>query len=158
VLGARVLPFLPEIMPIILAELELPEQSASSECQQSILILLAGLYERIPNFVASYVSRITRVITLGRVSEFAEAQGSLIEAITKNVPTEVCVEALTESWPAVDHDRSMLETFITILEQVIGEGSREDLSSSSRPLFDLFLNLFDIRSEDKLKPKVPYPL
>jgi hypothetical protein len=145
-------------MPIVLDELELPENSASPDCQQNIFILLTGLFERIPNFVGSYVARITRIITTGRFSEFIEVQDSLIEAITKNVPTEVCVEALTESWPSVEHDRYLLETFITILEQVIVEGSREDLSASSRLLFDLFLHLFDIRSEDKLKLKVPRPL
>lgn len=148
------LPFLPEIMPIILEELALPEESASIECQLNIFILLTGLYERIPNFVASYVARITKIIVTGQFSDMLEAQAALVQAITKNVDTEVCLEALTETWPIVEHDRYMLDTFITILERVIVESGREDLTSSSRLLFALFLNLFDIRSEDKLKPKV----
>jgi hypothetical protein len=141
-------------MPIILEELELPEESASIRCQLNIFILLTGLYERIPNFVASYVARIIKIIVSGRFSDILEAQAALVEAVTKNIDTEVCVEGLTETWPVVEHDRYMLDMFITILERVIVQGGREDLTSSSRLLFALFLNLFDIRSEDRLKPKV----
>jgi len=146
-------------MPIILEELTLPEESASSECQLNIFILLTGLYERIPNFVTSYVARITKVIVTGQFSDILEAQAALVQAITTNVDTEVCVEALTETWPIVlvEHNRYMLDTFITILERVIVVSGREDLTSSSRLLFALFLNLFDIRSEERLKLKVLHP-
>jgi len=92
----------------------------------------------------------------GQFSDILEAQAALVQAITTNVDTEVCVEALTETWPIVlvEHNRYMLDTFITILERVIVESGREDLTSSSRLLFALFLNLFDIRSEERLKLKV----
>jgi hypothetical protein len=44
--------------------------------------------------------------------------------------------------------------FIRTLELIIAEGSREDLTNSSKLLFELFLKIFDIRSEASLKPKV----
>jgi hypothetical protein len=40
------------------------------------------------------------------------------------------------------------------LASVIAAGSREDLTSSSKLLFGLFLKLFGIRGEVNLKPKV----
>lgn len=43
---------------------------------------------------------------------------------------------------------------VETLELVIAKGSREDLTSSSKILFELFLKIFDVRSEASLKPKV----
>jgi hypothetical protein len=48
----------------------------------------------------------------------------------------------------------MLETLTTVIELVIVAGNREDLTGSSQMMFELFLNLFDVRSEAVLKPKV----
>jgi hypothetical protein len=48
----------------------------------------------------------------------------------------------------------MLELSMEILDLVVMEGSREDLTGSSKLLFDLFLKLFDIRNEIELKSKV----
>jgi len=44
--------------------------------------------------------------------------------------------------------------FITMLEWIITAGTREELTGSSRLLFDLFLKIFDIRNNPSLKPKV----
>jgi hypothetical protein len=48
----------------------------------------------------------------------------------------------------------MVALSLSILGQVIAEGSREDLTGSSKPLFELFLKLFDLRNESPLRPKV----
>jgi hypothetical protein len=48
----------------------------------------------------------------------------------------------------------MLEILTTVVELVIAAGTREDLTGSSQMIFKLFLNLFDLRSENLLKPKV----
>jgi len=44
--------------------------------------------------------------------------------------------------------------FIVTSSWIIAKGSREDLTGSSKLLFELFLKLFDIRTENSLKPKV----
>ena len=44
--------------------------------------------------------------------------------------------------------------FIVTTGWIIDKGSREDLTSSSKILFDIFLKLFDIRNDTTLKPKV----
>ena len=48
--------------------------------------------------------------------------------------------------------------FIVTTGWIIAEGSREDLTGSSKLLFELFFKLFDIRNEASLKPKVCYRL
>jgi hypothetical protein len=47
--------------------------------------------------------------------------------------------------------------FIATTQWIIAEGSREDLTGSSKLLFELFFKLFDIRNESSLKPKVCDP-
>jgi len=155
VLAARVVPLLPDFMPTLLARLGAAESSDLSRI--SIMALLNALYERIPTFMTSYVSKIIHITVqaaeAGKSEEVVEGQQTLIQTVTQNSPTEVCVEALVESW-SLPHERKMLETLTSTLELVIEEGSREDLTASSKLLFDLFLKLFDVRNQTDLKPKV----
>jgi hypothetical protein len=119
--------------------------------------------------MASYVSRIIQIVLQGSVTgpnlpSLAEPRDALLRTLTENTSTDVCVEALVEAWFNTQHERpvyfvlmaltQMLELSMEILELVVMEGSREDLTGSSKLLFDLFLKLFDIRNEIELKPKV----
>jgi hypothetical protein len=119
--------------------------------------------------MSSYVSRIVHIVLQATItgtysSEYVKARDLLLQALTENTPTDVCVEALVEAWSSIPHEKTvchdirvlmqMFDLFITVLDLVIVEGSREDLTGSSTSLFDLFLKLFDIRNETALKPKV----
>jgi hypothetical protein len=58
----------------------------------------------------------------------------------------------------VPHHRRVLTVFTETLGGIIAAGTREDLTSSSKVFFDLFLKLFGIRGEVDLKPKVFVPV
>jgi hypothetical protein len=124
-----------------------------------MLEFLTGLYSRIPAFMTSYVSRIIQLVLEAykagdQADDLIEIRGVLIRSITDNVSTDVCVEALSACWLAVTHTRRTLEMFIVTTSWIVAEGTREDLTASSKLLFEFFLKLFDIRNKDLLKPKV----
>jgi hypothetical protein len=90
-------------------------------------------------------------------SDVIEARDDLLQRLTEYVPTEVCVERLSACWSTVPHTRRVLTIFTETLGGIIASGTREDLTSSSKMFFDLFLKLFGIRGEVDLKPKVSVP-
>ena len=78
----------------------------------SILKFITGLYERIPSFMTSYVDKIMPVIfvaysTGDQATDLFEARDVLIQTITQNVSTEVCVESLSSCWSSLEHKRKV---------------------------------------------------
>jgi hypothetical protein len=113
VLGPRILPFLPDVVPKLLEDLEVIERSGfipshltveaeADSYRVAVLHFLTELYERIPTFMTSYVAKIIHIAlqtaTTMRTSDLVEGRDGLIQAVTGNVTPEVCVEAVAESW------------------------------------------------------------
>ena len=76
----------------------------------NILKFITGLYERIPAFMTSYVDRILPVIlaaySMGeQATDLIEARDVLIQTITQNISTEMCVESLSSCWSGLEHKR-----------------------------------------------------
>lgn len=102
IIGPRILPFLPEIMPELLKQLEENETCAKldRELQHAVLSLLTGLYERVSSFMAPYVSNtIPKIVQLrSQEPSVSEGRDALIEAVTRTQGTDVCIEALSGCW------------------------------------------------------------
>jgi hypothetical protein len=78
----------------------------------SILKFITGLYERIPSFMTSYVEKIMSFMFVaysmgGQATDLFEAWDVLIQKITRNVSTEVCVESLSSCWSSLEHERKV---------------------------------------------------
>jgi hypothetical protein len=123
---------------------------------------ITRLYQRIPSFMIAYLPGVLRLVLSAYAkknesSDVIEARDDLLRTITENVPTDVCVEHLSACWSTVPHNKRVLTVFTETLGGIISAGTREDLTSSSKLSFDLFLKLFGIRGEVDLKPKVLFP-
>jgi hypothetical protein len=65
--------------------------------------------------MTSYVPKLIRIIfeAVGsgdQPSDLVEARDALIQAVTQNVSTEVCIESLLECWSSVKHTRKVHST------------------------------------------------
>lgn len=138
------------------------EDPPSTDVQISMIRLMTRLYQRIPSFMNAYLPGVLPLVLSAYAkkdesSDVIEARDDLLHRITENVPTDVCVERLSACWSTVLHTRRVLTIFTETFGGIIASGTREDLTSSSKMFFDLFLKLFGIRGELDLKPKVSVP-
>ena len=108
VIGPRILPFLPEIMPELLKQLEANETSVKRdrELQHAVLSLLTGLYERVSSFMGPYVSNsIPKIVQLrSQEPSVSEGRDALIEAVTRTQDTDICIEALSGCWTNIPRE------------------------------------------------------
>ena len=127
VLGAKIITFLPDIMPVALEKLKhidgivlhdlcLLKEDSISDIQLSILRFVTGLYKRIPTFMTTYVPQIMHSLLESYVvgdqhQDLVDARAVLIKSITQNVPTEVCVESLLACCSMVEHKRKVCSIF-----------------------------------------------
>jgi hypothetical protein len=45
--------------------------------------------------------------TRAQASEIVEARDALLQSITENINTDVCIEAILECWTQIPHDRKV---------------------------------------------------
>jgi hypothetical protein len=65
--------------------------------------------------MSSYVPKLIQIILAAvgggdQPSDLVEAQNMLIQVVTQNVSTEVCVESLSGCWLSVKHTRKVYST------------------------------------------------
>jgi hypothetical protein len=65
-----------------------------------------------PSFMTSYVYKIIPVVFIAystgeQAPDLLVARNILIQTITQNVSTEVCVESLSSCWPSLEHKRKV---------------------------------------------------
>jgi hypothetical protein len=59
-------------------------------------------------YVSRLVSLVLRATTTGtQNSEIVEARDALLQSITENINTDVCIEAISECWTQIPHDRKV---------------------------------------------------
>jgi hypothetical protein len=67
-----------------------------------MLQFLTGLYQRIPTFMSSYVSKTMEIVLQASVrdesSDLTHLRQVLLQVITQNIMTDICVESLLDSW------------------------------------------------------------
>lgn len=126
VLGARIVPFLPQIIPVILDKLKhldglaplallTHSESSHQDLEKSLLDFIAGLYERIPTFMTSYVNKVMQILLQAATSgdeafELMNSRAYLRTAVTQHMSTEVCIESLAPCWTTVPHKRKVFQT------------------------------------------------
>jgi hypothetical protein len=62
--------------------------------------------------MATYVSRVVILLiraaaTRNETAEIIEARDALLQSITENINTDVCIEAISECWTEIPHERKV---------------------------------------------------
>eukprot|EP00833_Pecoramyces_ruminatium_P000810 jgi/Orpsp1_1/1174842/evm.model.c7180000051637.1 len=168
-LGPRVVPLLPKFMPILLEKLEgtLEEEEEGNEngsnsskviFQLSAISSLEIIVQSIPQFISSYLKTILGCVLHPSLrseenemmKQIMEKDNSLIESMGINIPARVIVNNLIPMLAKCkEYGHISLEALFQMVEVMIVNIKREDLSSLQKAIFKFFQNAFEIRETVK---------
>ncbi|KAK9457998.1 hypothetical protein V1511DRAFT_491437 [Dipodascopsis uninucleata] len=157
-LGARMISYLPRIMPIVLSVLKTSISNGDELVIIATFTLLDSLLKRIPMFMASYVKDVFVLYFLSSTSSSVagyddplsveEARNILLDQILAKIETKQLILSLINSWDDVVDtcDNIAIELYLSTLHRSIEHGSRKAVLADSSRLFNFILIVFDARN------------
>ncbi|KAK9240970.1 hypothetical protein V1525DRAFT_368809 [Lipomyces kononenkoae] len=157
-LGARLLGYLPRVIPLILDILEKAIRDGQELVGIAVFAVIDSLIKRIPTFMASYITKILGLVFLSASADaqdaFADRQSVvdartvLLETVIAKIQTKPLLASLIVSWDDVvaKWDYAIIKLYLSTTTQVIERGTRKAIMSNASRLFDFFLTAFDSRN------------
>ncbi|KAK7207448.1 hypothetical protein BZA70DRAFT_271308 [Myxozyma melibiosi] len=157
-LGARILAYLPRIVPMVMTLLEKAIKDGKDLVIIGVFMLVDSFVKRIPMFMASYMTKILNLVFLSASKDaesatedsdaVGEARSSLLENVIAKVPTKQLLGALIGNWDSVlaKWDLAMIKLHLSTTAQVIEVGARKAITGDASKIFDFLLSGFDTRN------------
>ncbi|KAK9377487.1 uncharacterized protein V1513DRAFT_408819 [Lipomyces chichibuensis] len=157
-LGARMLGYLPRVVPIILDILEKAITIGQELVGIAVFAVIDSLIKRIPTFMGSYLTKILGLVFLsassGPQDAFAESQSIgdartvLLENVIAKIQTRPLLASLILNWDDViaRSDYAIIKFYLFTATQVIERGTRKAVMSDASKLFDFLLSAFNSRN------------
>ncbi|KAK9388887.1 hypothetical protein V1515DRAFT_384622 [Lipomyces mesembrius] len=157
-LGARLLGYLPRVVPIILDILKKAITNGQELVGIAVFAAIDSLIKRIPTFMGSYLTKILGLVFLSASTNaqhaFAEGQSIgdartvLLENVITKIQTKQLLASLILNWDDViaRSDYAIIKLYLFTATQVIERGTRKAIMSDASKLFDFLLCAFNSRN------------
>ncbi|KAK9479276.1 hypothetical protein V1514DRAFT_328929 [Lipomyces japonicus] len=158
-LGARLLAFLPRLVPAVLDILDSTIQSGNELSAIAVFTLIDSLIKRIPNFMNSYLVKIFGLVfasvttnktetAFEDATSVADARAVVLDNIVNKIQTKPLLAALISSWDDVtaNWDYEQIKLYIKTVASAIERGTRKAIMTDASKLFDFLLVAFNSRN------------
>lgn len=154
-LGAKSIPYLPKLAPVVINELK--QHTSDRQMSDALLQLVAIIFESLPKFVGPYLGEILEVIL-----EFDETMEQSFDLVSKIIVDVLPKKAVIESMLAlhstvIKNSKYSAENFFLILLQVEEKLSPDLVSKYYQKLFLIYLYSFEqseLWSTDRSREKI----
>lgn len=157
-LGPRIIRFLPQAVPLVVARYDNAVQGLSSDenaAIESVLVGCMGVYsalvKHLPSFISPYMAGIVNgllqatVVEFGPGTEVNRVWTTLTEDLTTHVPIKVVCEALSKSWSSsIQQSSKSIKAAFGIARSVCEKLKLKDAPAAHTVVFDFFTVAFDV--------------
>ncbi|KAI5481102.1 U3 small nucleolar RNA-associated protein 10 [Pseudohyphozyma bogoriensis] len=157
-LGPRLIPLVAKIVPFSIALLGAEASHAatsSASLVSAAYSILEGLFTSIPTFIGAQLDKVfTAVLSPEFVglslysASSGKARASLLSTAAKKIPAKTLYPAIVRLHAGLDLSRKEpLLGLLDLLNRALRQGKTADVAENYRPVFKLFLSVFDLRRE-----------
>ena len=160
-LGPRLIPLVAKLVPFavqVLRDEARDVAGATVALVAGAFAVLEGLFVSIPTFIGANLDKVFEaalsedIIELTKEGPAARARGSLLSTAAKRVPAKTLYPAIIRlhaTLAAGAQTRGPLLALLDLLNRGLRQGKAADIVDNFRPVFKLFLTVFDLR---RLRP------
>ncbi|GAA6036252.1 hypothetical protein JCM8097_006859 [Rhodosporidiobolus ruineniae] len=156
-LGPRLIPLVAKLVPFAL-ELLQEQAKAGVEAVTDLITgaysTLEGLFSSVPTFVGNQLDKVFSaslspdVMALSDIkgTAAAKARASLLSTTAKKLPAKTLYPAIVRLHASLSGtERAPLLGLLDVLNRALRHGAAADITTNYRPVFKLFLTVFDLR-------------
>ncbi|EJU00234.1 hypothetical protein DACRYDRAFT_23206 [Dacryopinax primogenitus] len=149
-LGPRLIP---NLLPIIELCTSIISTSDEVDLRVKAFTVPSSVLKALPNFVGSYLSRVLDAgldVSRALPIEVESARVALLRTTAKQIKGRTLLPALEKAWQVTASREApsvkFLGLYSDLLQRSLRAADRADVLGELRPLFKLFLDIFDVRS------------
>ncbi|KAK4702660.1 U3 small nucleolar RNA-associated protein 10, partial [Phenoliferia sp. Uapishka_3] len=156
-LGPRLIPLVAKIIPCTVSMLRREATDVANASEAIVTTsfqILEGIFMSIPTFVGSHLDKVFDAslssdilsLTADKDSAAAKARTLLLSTAAKKLPAKTLYPAVIRLHASLDGtDKEPILGLLDLLNRALRQGKTADIADNYRPIFKLFLTIFDLR-------------